>query len=578
MIRSENIRVLQAVRYQTNSPTRRDRGAAISAVLFILQIAAIQSVAAQTDTAGDSSSVKLRGSALLSAEAYHGASSDLSFRPRLQPYVARAIIRAELSLPCDVVLPFELYASSQNVTFQQPFNQLGVNPRFGSALTLHAGFFPVAQSDFTFGDMRIFGGGFDFTPGDFRLSAGYGSGRFAREPIAEAAYPGEYSRRFFLAAAGYGKLTGDNINLNISYATDDTTTVSAPDSIRPAPQENLAASITFAISPTEQLAFSGEAGAAIFTNDTRLPTIDSTFRLPEFLVIKPRVSTQVDGAARLTASYSPTKEFTLKSEAKWVGPGFVTLGWQALQNDVLDITLAPSARLAEGRIIVRAAAGVRFNNLRNNRFSTTRRTIGSAFIGWQITPTLGVDAQYGNYGMRSAHLNDTLRIQNVFQNFTISPRYSFDWLGGVNTVTANYSLQDVDDKNVFSQQFTRSVAHTLLAAHTISLPSTLNITTSALFNSFSAAGLTTQVGSFTISAGKSTLDDALNVTLTGGINIIITLATDRQITAGFASTYVAPALGVFTLNASINSFVAAQLVQSPSFSELTGSLSYRVTF
>lgn len=535
--------------------------------------------AASQDKPADSSIIKFRGSSTVSADYYNGSSPDSTFRPRLQPFAARAAVRAEITFTDNVVLPFEFYGSTQSITFQQPFNQFGLSPRIGSWLTLHAGFFSTTQSDFTFGDLRLCGGGIEIAPGDFRLSVAYGFGAFSRDPIPSAHYPGEYSRIFALASVGYGKSVGDNVRLNFSFAKDDTSSIiSVADSLRPLPRENIATSVSFALSPVSWLSFSGETGAAVYTDDTRLPAINYEMNLPKFL-IEPRISTRIDGAAKLSATVSPSKNWSVKTEAKWIGPGFVTLGWQALQNDVLDITLAPSVRLIDGTLTMRASGGIRFNNLRNNRLAAVRRIIASTYIGWQITPTLGLDVQYGNYGMRSAHLNDTLRIQNVFQNLNISPRFTFDWLGGINTVSANYSLQDVDDKNVFSHYFTKSVAHTISAVYIISLPSGLNFTTAALYNSFVAAGNVTKVTSVTETVGQSYFDDALSIALTAGINIISATVADKQFTAGINASYFMQKFGSFSVNISTNSFTAAQqLAQTPSFREFTANATWRVTF
>ncbi|MCZ2133121.1 MAG: hypothetical protein LC116_08075 [Bacteroidetes bacterium] len=531
------------------------------------------------DKPADSSIVKFRGSAIVSADFYHGSSSDSTFRPRLQPFSVRSIVRAEITLPSDIALPFEFYGSTQNITFQQPFNQLGINPRIGSWLTLHAGFFSVMQSDFTFGDLRLCGGGIEIAPGDFWLSAAYGIGAFMREPIPSANYPGEYSRIFALASVGYGKSISDNIRLNFSFAKDDTAAMlSLADSLRPPPRDNLAASMSFALNPVSWLSLGGETAATVYTDDARLPAINYEMNLPKFL-IEPRISTRIDGAAKFSAMMKPSKNWNVKVDAKWIGPGFVTLGWQALQNDVLDVTLAPSARLVDGTLNFRVSGGVRFNNLRNNRLAAIRRIIASAYIGWQITPTLGLDVQYGNYGMRSAHLNDTLRIQNIFRNLNVSPRFAFDWLGGVNSVSANYSLQDVDDKNVFSHDFTRSVAHTISAVHILSLPSGLNFTTTTLYNSFAAAGIVTSVTSLTETVGQSYFDDALSLAVTAGINTVSAVASDKQFTAGINASYFMQKSGTVSINISTNSFTSAQqLAQTPSFRELTAGATWRVTF
>ncbi len=530
------------------------------------------------EKAKDSSLIAFHGSSTLTSEFYNGSSPDTTFRPRLQALAGRAIIRAEITFPYDMLLPFEVYASTQKSTFQQPFNQFGVNPQFGSWLKLHGGFFSVVQSEFTFGDVRLFGGGFELTPDNFHFSAAYGLGRFAREPLAEANYPGEYDRKFVLISIGYGKPAKNDIKINIAYSADDSSSVLGEDSLRLSPQENLITSLSFAVKPNSWISMDGEAAASLFSSDTRLPSIDSMLHLPSFFAFTPRLSTQVDGATRFSIKITPSKEWSVNADAKWIGPGFVSLGWQAMQNDVLDIMLAPSFRLANGLFIARISGGMRFNNLRNNRLATTQRTIGSASIGWQISPALGVDMQYSNYGMRSSHLNDTLRIQNIFQNFSISPHYSFNWLTGINSIAANYSLQDIDDKNVFSSSFTRSKAHAITAVHTVFLPSTLQFVTSALFNSFSAEGMTASVVSITETAGKSWLDEALNISVTAGINIITAQKSDRQVTTGVNASYSKPSIGTFSLNIALNSFVAAQIVQTPSFRELTANITHRITF
>jgi hypothetical protein len=73
-----------------------------------------------------------------------------------------------------IVLPFELFLNSGRLGYQQPFNQFGVTPRFGSVVQLFAGWYSTRISDLTVGDSRILGGGVELSPGPLRLALHYG--------------------------------------------------------------------------------------------------------------------------------------------------------------------------------------------------------------------------------------------------------------------------------------------------------------------------------------------------------------------------------------------------------------------
>lgn len=109
--------------------------------------------------------VRIGGSINLSDNFYSSSGID-----RRQPAnVARGIFRTTITIYDQIQLPFELYISTQERKFQQPFNQFGVSPRISDWLTLHAGYFSSRISDYTFGDLRLLGGGVELTPGNFKL-------------------------------------------------------------------------------------------------------------------------------------------------------------------------------------------------------------------------------------------------------------------------------------------------------------------------------------------------------------------------------------------------------------------------
>ena len=107
--------------------------------------------------------VKFSGSANITDNFYSAS----GIAPRQPGNMLTGIIRANLTLFDQIELPFELYLSTEQTRFQQPFNQFGVSPKISDWLTLHAGYFSTRISDFTFGDLRMLWGGFELTPGKF---------------------------------------------------------------------------------------------------------------------------------------------------------------------------------------------------------------------------------------------------------------------------------------------------------------------------------------------------------------------------------------------------------------------------
>ncbi|HPR62287.1 MAG TPA: hypothetical protein PLF35_15130, partial [Prolixibacteraceae bacterium] len=145
-------------------------------LLIMLMLALPLILLSQEAETDKKKAVTFGGSASLSSSFY--ASDGIT--PRQPGNMQVAVIRANISLYDLVDLPFELYYSSGQFGYQQPFNQFGVSPRISDWLTLHAGYFSTQFSNLSYGDLRMLGGGFELTPGNFRLKAVYGR---TRQPV-----------------------------------------------------------------------------------------------------------------------------------------------------------------------------------------------------------------------------------------------------------------------------------------------------------------------------------------------------------------------------------------------------------
>jgi|DewCreStandDraft_5_1066085.scaffolds.fasta_scaffold00192_38 hypothetical protein len=426
--------------------------------------------------------VRLEGSISATTEAYtaSGQAPTQAYRP---DWTARLIVRPTLHLGPWLSLPFEFYLSNQGQRFQGPspiglqsFNQFGVSPRIGNWLQLHLGSFSQPLSALSLGSLRIRGVGAVATPGALRLALLYGQSQLAQEADLERGFAGAYARRLWAAQLGF-QTRGGELLFTLTHQKDDTTRgqrLSYNTYTLPA-YENTVASLSWGLSVSRYVRLQSEVALSAFTSDLRSETLD--LNLPAWL-FTPRYSSNLDGAARASLLVSPSQDFSLQLEGRWIGPGFVTLGQPYLQNDVFELSASPSFRLFARRLSVRLRGGLRQNNLRNTRLATSKRTIGAIDLSWQPVQRFGLDASYSNYGLTLEPQADTLRLRNIAQQFSLTPRLLYSRGAHMHTISIGYTLQDSQDRTFFQTQTQRNQTHTFLLLHTYQAPSRLSLSSS----------------------------------------------------------------------------------------------------
>ena len=518
--------------------------------------------------------IRLEGGISLSSELY--SSTGISERRPKQSY--RAILSPTLVIYDQIRLPFEIFYTNDDRGYRQPFNQFGMSPTLWGWLTLHGGYFSSRLSELSFGDMRLMGGGVELTPGDFRLSVLYGRSQMAVDADTVNGVRGLYERTIIAAKVGIGAENASYVHLNFVRAWDDSTSLrNAPPDVTPV--ENVVVSLSYGFPLfDDEVRLTGETAVSAFSSDTRSPEegdIGGTFLQSIFT---PRRSSQFDGATTLTLGITPSSVFAINLNGKWVGPGYVTLGYFQLPNDVFETTIAPTFRLLESRLTVRGSFGLRFNNLRENRYSTTRRTIGNVFLSAQPSQDFGLDVQYANYGMRSNPRNDTLRIDNITQSFSVSPRYSFPAFGGSGTALVSYARQDYTDYNTITGTLSDNRSNSGTAMWTLFFPSSLNLTTSLMYTEATTSAYSMSIAGLNETIGYAFFDNRLSTSVTFGYNIVRVSEADGQINARFSATYAIPGWGAFTLSLMNNRYDYADPSVSPSYSEALGTLQYSYGF
>lgn len=527
--------------------------------------------------------LRISGGINLSSEIYssHGGPSRRGAR------VARAIFTPTITLFEQVTLPFEFYISTEDRGFHQPFNQFGVNPRLTDWLTLHGGYFSSSLSEFTFGDSRVLGGGIDLTPGPFRLSVLYGISQQRVQSDTLINIVGKYERRVMGIKLGVGSKGGPMFHLNAVRSFDDSSSLVNPkvgiasDSIvslyQVAPKENLVVSGEFGLPLWgRELYLSGEVAASGYSSDTRMEKVGS---VPSWVgsFFTPRLSSSVDGAVSASLNINLIDAFSLRLNGKWVGPGYVTLGYEQLPNDVLDWTIAPTARLLDGRLQLSGSFGIRRNNLRHNRVATTERAIVNSSVSYQVSSGFGLDAQFANYGLSILHKRDSLRVKSISRSFSLTPRFSFSAIEASHVTSCTYSFQDISD-GVSSMASNNNRTHTLSTLWSMTFPSTWYVNTSSVLTRTSLGAVSTSVLGIHEGIGRQFFDGALTGEVNAGYTRVSSQTIERQITGGISVTYRIEGLGTLSLALAINSVSFDPDDPRPPSSERQASLRYSYSF
>jgi hypothetical protein len=530
------------------------------------------------------SPVKFSGAFNLGSELY--SSSGIDRRRPSSTY--RAVLTPTLTFFDQITLPFEFYLTSDDRGFRQPFNQFGVNPRLWGWVTLHAGYYSARISDLTFGDTRLYGGGVELTPGLFRFSFLYGRSQQAVQTDTTVGVRGVYERTIYALKLGYGRPNEFFVDLNFLHAADDQGSIRNPvtgvssdsvvSSFDVAPMENAVLSLAYGIPIAgHAVQLTGETAVSALSNDTRSPELTNA-PLKLGSLFTPRTSSQIDGASTLSLNVIPIQTLSVRLTGKWVGPGFVSLGYAQMPNDAMEWTVAPSFHLTDGTFSIRPSVGMRYNNLRSNRLSTTKRTIINVSSTIQPSQALGFDLQYSNYGMRSNPKNDTLRIDNISQMVMLSPRYTFPSWDGTSTVVASYTYQNFTDYNVVSSNLSNNQMQSGVLSWSLALPSTLSFSTSLIYTMSTTSVVNTIVRSVNETVGHSFFDNRLTASASIGINSVSVASTDQQVTGRLSASYNTQGWGVFTVSLSTNSYDYGNTTSSKPYSEQQGSFQYTISF
>lgn len=332
-------------------------------------------------------------------------------------------------------VPMSFVFSEQERSFRQPFNQFGMSPTY-KWITFHAGYRNISFSPYTLAGHTMLGGGVEMTPGIFRFGFMYGrlNRATAVDTTSGSLEPFSYTRRGYALKMGLGK-GRTFVDFSLLKAKDDSASARA-DAItrhRVLPAENAVLGITARVSFLKKFYWDGDGGLSLYTRNigTRL-RLDSASLLPGILTNTLGNLLTINGSTEFYSAYQTSlgyrgKGFSLRLQYRRVDPGYQSMGAYFFNNDVQNVTIAPSVVLFKQKVRFSGNLGLQRDNLQNQKQATSRRVIGSANLSADFTKRLGVDLNFSNFSTnqraRTILIADSFLIAQTTKNLSITPRY-----------------------------------------------------------------------------------------------------------------------------------------------------------
>jgi len=540
------------------------------------------SFAQQLDNLKSQKPFTLQGSLGANLIFYHA--SGIPERMRPFSYVLSANASATLY---GVDMPFSFTYSDRQRNYTQPFNQFGISPTYKWA-TAHLGYRSLRFSDFTLAGHSFLGAGVELNPGKFRFGLVYGRFKKSTEssPQAIDTIP-SLKRKGLAMKIGVGS-SKNFVDFNFLNIKDDSTSLIGTEmSSTATPAQNMVAGFNTHFTFSKTVSFDAEIAGSLFTHDMKAPTLGDLNDVPifsgleKFFVINQ--STAFYTAIRSSLLYK-TKGVSTKLEYRRIDPGYNSMGAYFFNNDIENITIAPSFTLFERKLALRGSVGVQRDNLRNTKKATARRIISSFNASYNPSSKFGIDASYSNYSNNQragrVPLVDSIKVFTTTSNLSISPRLMFISAEKSHMIMLLFNRMSLNDRNPQSAQMAETQATMFNAGYNLSLnASMLSFSLSlnhTLLENFMMASKATggslgvsksmQEGRFSASLNNSlqrtTMAEVKGWVINSSLNLTWSFLKKNSLR-----------FGLFYINTSYPDGSV-----NPSFNEFKGDLSYVYTF
>lgn len=358
-----------------------------------------------------------------------------------------------------ISFPMGFSVTREQGNFRHPFQQYGVSPHY-KWIKVHLGHRNMRFSPYTLSGKTFYGAGIELNPGGLRASAMIG--RFNEATLEDSLYNVsnlKYEQKGYAFKLGFGS-SADHVDFILFKAEDDSTSVSnevaAYTQVRP--EENVVLGIDVKKKLFKQLSFHFSGASSAFSRDAQAEEIESS-ELDQSGIrafFNPNYSSRLNFAWE-TGLSAKIKRVKIKAGYKRVDPGYRSLGANYILADNEHLSLGAGFHLWKNKIHFNGDYGIQRDNLTAKKSAQTIRNVGSVNLNFNPAPTYGVTLAYSNYAIDQqpglTEINDTIRVVQVSRNFSVMPRWSLLSKNFMHNVVWVNSLQDMDDRNPFTEEF-----------------------------------------------------------------------------------------------------------------------------
>lgn len=400
-------------------------------ITLILTVFAALSFSQSLDKIGKKDMIKTGGSLSCSSLFYDAQ----GIPDRRQPFtwflngtVATSIL--------DISLPFTFNYSNNQISYTQPYMLQSFNPTY-KWIKGYAGITSMNFSQYTLAGHVFSGTGVELTPKKFKFAVMYGRLKKAVEhdAVNNSDLTMSYRRMGFGTSAGYEK-KGHALKLIYFTAKDDPKSLTfVPLNTEVTPMQNTVISISGKATLYKKLKLESEYAISGLTRSLNSPEEINTIpknRLPR--IFKPNATSQFFDAFKSSIDYNH-KFFGLSLIYERIDPGYRTLGGYFFNNDLENITIAPTFNLLQGKMNLSCNTGLQRNNLDGSKLSTNKRWVGSISANYVPNQSWNFTGTYSNFSVYTRqrpqsdpfyqNILDTMNFYQISKNAMVNALYNF---------------------------------------------------------------------------------------------------------------------------------------------------------
>lgn len=422
-------------------------------------------------------------------------------------------------------MPFTFSYSNRQASYTQPFNQFRFAPSY-KWVKLYIGTANMSFSNYTLSGHLFNGVGVELTPGKWEVAAMYGRMKKAVQPsLDQQSYiEPSYKRMGYGLKVGYSDTWG-RVGVNIFSARDDANSLKmVTPEMQIEPLGNVAVGLNARKTFLKRFYADVEYAFSVVNRlDNPLVSID-TLDISE----KDNATSRRFNAINTAVGYQGDI-FALALRYERVAPGYRTLGAYYFNNDMQNITIAPSVRLLKGTLQLSANVGIQQDNLDKKKEATTKRWVGSLNAAYNPNEHWNLAASYSNFNTYTKYRMtddpyfrdelDSLNFYQVSQTLTGSAGYSFGEKDYKHTITGFLSYQQSKDQQDANPAAGTTNLYSSNASYTYSIiPRSISFTLGANYNLNEGPGLRTTFVGPSVNVAKGMLKNQLKASAGGTYN------------------------------------------------------------